>query len=73
MSNDRIEKLAQKLEAATSPEQVAKIISKAKIPDLMVLEWLNMGSSGPGKHPITEAIAEELNRHFSESENYLSR
>lgn len=72
MSNKRIEKLALALEAAVNnPEKLQAIIAKAKICDLLVLQYLNMGYSGCGKGTIVLAIEDELNSHFSEGGEYL--
>lgn len=72
MSNKRINKLAENLEAAQgNPELLEKLIKKAKICDLLVLHFLKMGYSGPGESPIVDLIGEALDDHFSEATEYL--
>ena len=74
MSNDRINKLADKLEAVQhDPEFLKAVLKKAKISDLLVLHFLNMGHSGTMISPITQAISEELSDHFACGAEYLTR
>jgi ABC-type uncharacterized transport system YnjBCD ATPase subunit len=72
MSNKRINKLAENLEAAQgNPELLEALIKKAKVCDLLVLHFLKMGYSGPGESPIVAVIGEALETHFSDGGEYL--
>jgi hypothetical protein len=72
MSNKRINKLAENLEAAQgNPELLEKLIKKAKVCDLLVLHFLKMGYSDPGESPIVDLIGEALDDHFSDGGEYL--
>jgi hypothetical protein len=74
MSNDRINKLAEKLEAVQhDAEFLQAVLKKAKISDLLVLHFLNMGNSGAAISPITKAIEETLMDHFADGGSYLTR
>ena len=74
MSNDRINKLANDLEAVQrDSEKLSVVLKKAKISDLLVLHFLNMGNSGAAISPITKAIEETLIDHFADGGSYLSR
>ena len=72
MSNKRINKLANDLEAVQHDSaKLSAVLKRAKISDLLVLHFLNMGHSGTMLSPITQAISEELSDHFSEGGEYL--
>lgn len=74
MSNKRINTLAERLEAVQHDSaKLSAVLKRAKISDLLVLHFLNMGHSGTMISPITKAIEETLMDHFAEGGSYLSR
>ena len=74
MSDERINKLAETLEAVQhDPEHLRAALKKAKISDLLVLHFLNMGYSGCSPHELIPAIEEELIGHFMDGGSYLNR
>lgn len=73
-TNDRINALADRIDSfvtTSDVEGLMKLLRKAKIADLLVLHYLNMGVSGVGNHWAIGYIEDVLNEHFSEGGSYL--
>jgi len=74
MSDERINSLAIAIDTfQNDPERLKKVLKRAKISDLLVLHFLNVGVSGCSPHQAMEAIEEELMDHFASGGSYLNR
>ena len=73
-TNERIDKLADRIDSFVTTsdfEGLNKLLRKAKIADLLVLHYLNMGQSGSDNHWAIGYIEEVLNDHFADGGDYL--